>query len=84
MLHYIRIQNHLRKMGLAEQALTELVEKGLTDVAVGPERDQPVTGRATDEAYPTRDSARQLAQLVAMLRQQRGAGPASGAETLTV
>src|SRR4029453_1467329 len=79
MLHYIRIQNHLRKMGLAEQALTELVAKGLTDVAIGPERDQAMTGRATDEAYPTRASARQLAQLVAMLRRQRSAGPASGA-----
>ena len=79
MLHYIRIQNHLRKMGLAEQALTELVEQGLTDVAIGPERDQAVTGRASDEAYPTRASARQLAQLVAILRQQRGTGPASGA-----
>jgi hypothetical protein len=84
MLHYIRIQNHLRKMGLAEQALTELVGQGLTDVAIGPEHDQAATGRASDEAYPTRASARQLAQLVAMLRQQRGAGPASGAGALPV
>jgi hypothetical protein len=84
LLHYIRIQNHLRKMGLAEQALTELVERGLTDVAVGPERDQAVTGRATDEAYPTRASARQLKQLVAMLRQERGTGPVSGAAALSV
>jgi hypothetical protein len=78
MLHYIRIQNHLRKMGLAEQALTEMVGHGLTDVAVGPERDQMTTGRASDEAYPTRASARQLAQLVAMLREEQGGGPVSG------
>ena len=71
-LHYIRIQNHLRKMGLARLALCELTAKRGLTVRV-PEEDPPVTGRSIEEARPTKAAAQDLQALIDSLRRDQPA-----------
>jgi hypothetical protein len=66
-LHYMRIQNHLRKMGLARDALLSMRRTLGAELLVSdPRFDTRVAeGKASDEALP---SARAVAQLRAIIR----------------
>ena len=69
-LHYIRIQNHLRKMGLARDALMALRSAvGVVAIEVAePLFDEKELSRnASDEALPTDDAARRLRSIVRSL-----------------
>lgn len=68
-LHHIRIQNHLRKMGLARQALrllksTEEPGWGLALKVVAPTDARGSGNVAFDEALPSRRAARDLKRLL--------------------
>ena len=68
-LHHIRIQNHLRKMGLARQALQLLKSPdepgwGLTISVVDPIDSRGSGNIAFDEALPSRRAARDLQRLL--------------------
>ena len=68
-LHYMRIQNHLRKMGLARDALVELRRTLNADIDVS----EPLFARAaldqtaSDEALPTDDAAKRLRTIIRSL-----------------
>jgi len=72
-LHHMRIQNHLRKMGLARAALRMIGGSppsgwGLTiDVVVPPAGPMDHSGVALAEAIPTPDSARHVLRIVRSL-----------------
>jgi hypothetical protein len=67
LLHYMRIQNHLRKMGLARDALLSLRRTLGVELLVSDPRFDPrvADGKASDEALPT---PRAVAQLRAIIR----------------
>jgi hypothetical protein len=68
-IHYMRIQNHLRKMGLAREALLALrralgVDVYVADAAI----DTTVAdGKASDEGLPSDDALKQLRRIVRSL-----------------
>jgi hypothetical protein len=66
-LHYMRIQNHLRKMGVARESLLAL--KRTHELVVGePEFDSTLAdGKASDEALPIGDAVRRLRTIVRSL-----------------
>jgi hypothetical protein len=68
-LHYLRIQNHLRKMGLARETLKRLQARdGAPIVMVRPDWDQAsADGRLSDEGLPLPDAVRYLERLVQSL-----------------
>jgi hypothetical protein len=68
-LHYLRIQNHLRKMGLARETLKGLqTREGLPIAVVPPEWDAAMAdGRLSDEGLPLPDAVRYLERLVQSL-----------------
>ncbi len=80
-LVHMRVQNHLRKMGVAREALAALVS-GLRASTGGqlcidvPEKDPDVQGSASfDEALPRARAARRLAHMVDPLASQMPARP---------
>ena len=69
-LYYMRIQNHLRKMGLARDALIALRAKlgGVAIEVVEPLFDQTEVARnASDEALPTDDAIKRLRAIIRSL-----------------
>ena len=70
LLHHMRIQNHLRKMGLARQALAMIVAAppkgwGMTiDVPAPAHRPAESEGVAMDEALPTPDAIRRVKRII--------------------
>ncbi len=68
-LHYLRIQNHLRKMGLAREALKGLqAREGMPIAVVPPEWDEgAIDGRLSDEGLPLPAAVRYLERLVRSL-----------------
>jgi len=68
-LYYMRIQNHLRKMGLARDALMALrAEMGVTLDVAEPLFDQTELDRnASDEALPTDDAVKRLRAIIRSL-----------------
>jgi predicted acylesterase/phospholipase RssA len=65
-LNYMRIQNHLRKMGLARESLKALQEMELVDIeVVQPNFDVRVAdGRLSDEGLPLPEAVRYIERLV--------------------
>jgi hypothetical protein len=68
-LHYMRIQNHLRKMGLARDALLALRDDlGVVIKVTEPLFDQGKLDRnASDEALPTEESVKRLRAIIRSL-----------------
>ncbi|HEV8397252.1 MAG TPA: patatin-like phospholipase family protein [Vicinamibacterales bacterium] len=68
-LHYMRIQNHLRKMGLARDALLALRSAfGVAIEVAEPLFDQKeLKGNASDEALPTEDAVKRLRAIIRSL-----------------
>jgi len=68
-LHYLRIQNHMRKMGLAREALKGFQAREKTPiVVVAPDWDpRTADGRLSDEGLPLPESARYLERIVQSL-----------------
>ena len=69
-LHYLRIQGHLRKMGLAREALKGLQTRdGMPIAVVPPDWDEiMVDGRLSDEGLPLPDAVRYMERLVSRCR----------------
>jgi hypothetical protein len=65
-LNYMRIQNHLRKMGLARDSLEALQRAELLDIEVAqPDFDEGVAdGRLSDEGLPLPEAVRYIERLV--------------------
>ena len=70
----MRIQNHLRKMGLARDSLKALQRAELVDIeVVQPNFDERVAdGRLSDEGLPLPESVRYIERLVRSLPKARG------------
>jgi hypothetical protein len=68
-LHYLRIQNHVRKMGLAREALKGLqAREGMPIAVVAPDWDPGAAdGRLSDEGLPLPDAVRYVERLVQSL-----------------
>ncbi len=73
-LHYMRIQDHLRKMGLARESLKALRDTELVDIdVVQPNFDEKVAdGRLSDEGLPLPESVRYIERLVRSIPRARG------------
>jgi predicted acylesterase/phospholipase RssA len=72
-LNYMRIQNHLRKMGLARDSLKALQHAELADIeVVQPNFDPSVAdGRLSDEGLPLPEAVRYIEQLVRSIPKAR-------------
>ena len=72
-LNYMRIQNHLRKMGLARDALKALQRAEVVDIeVVQPNFDERVAdGRLSDEGLPLPESVRYIERLVRSIPRTR-------------
>jgi hypothetical protein len=68
-LHYLRIQNHLRKMGLAREALKGLQRRDKMPIrVVPPDWDtRAADGSLSDEGLPRPEAVRYLERLVRSL-----------------
>ena len=78
-LHYMRIQNHLRKMGLAREALRALRETHDAEIEMGEAKfDATVAdGKASDEGLPSVAGLQQLRTIVRSLPPRTPSPPAS-------
>ena len=77
-LHYIRIQNHLRKMGIAREALLA-VQKTYELSVQEPkfEAKGVADGKASDEGLPSEDARRRLDAIVRSLPRVARSGKSS-------
>ena len=68
-LHYMRVQNHLRKMGLARDALMSLRQTLGVELLVGDPLFDPAVrdGTASDEALPSADGLARLRGIIRSL-----------------